>query len=211
MTLCAGNSSGHGEFPAQRPVTRSFDVFIDLRLDKQLSKQSGGWWFETLSCPLWRHRNDVIQVNTYRFIIICDGNEICFWYCNSLRMTDYLLFLCLLSFSSCPKIHFVIKTIDENPLQIWPVDPFAVWNISNISNFIYLCTRHVWQQCIVGWGTVLALNRWQAINWIYGITQYDNFETLQHWPKPIQASIFWYSHMPSLIFNPLVLKLECIE
>ena len=150
MTLCAGNSPGHGEFPAQRPVTRSFDVFIDLRLDKQLSKQSGGWWFETLSCPLWRHRNDVIQVNTYRFIIICDGNEICFWYCNSLRMTDYLLFLCLLLFSSCPKIHFVIKTIDENPLQIWPVDPFAVRNISNISNFIYLCTRHVWQQCIVG-------------------------------------------------------------
>ena len=45
------------KFPAQRPVTRSFDVFFDLRLNKRLSKQSWGWWFETLSHPLWRHCN----------------------------------------------------------------------------------------------------------------------------------------------------------
>ena len=37
---------------------RSFDVFIDLRLNKRLSKQSWGWWFETLSRPLWRHSNE---------------------------------------------------------------------------------------------------------------------------------------------------------
>ena len=47
-----------GEFPTQRPVTRSFDVFSDLRLNKRLSKQPWDWWFETLSCPLWRHCND---------------------------------------------------------------------------------------------------------------------------------------------------------
>ena len=47
-----------GEYPAQRPVTRSFGVFFDLRLNKRLSKQSRGWWFETLPCPLWRHGND---------------------------------------------------------------------------------------------------------------------------------------------------------
>ena len=34
-----------GEFPAQRPVTRSCDVFLDLRLYKRLNKQSSGWWF----------------------------------------------------------------------------------------------------------------------------------------------------------------------
>ena len=33
-----------GEFQAQRPVTRSFDVFFDLRPNKRLSKQSWGWW-----------------------------------------------------------------------------------------------------------------------------------------------------------------------
>ena len=46
-----------GEFPAQRPVARSFDIFFDLRLNKRLSKQSRGWWFDTLSRPLWRHCN----------------------------------------------------------------------------------------------------------------------------------------------------------
>ena len=41
LVNCAGNSPATGEFPAQRPVTRSFDVFFDLRLNKWLSKQSG--------------------------------------------------------------------------------------------------------------------------------------------------------------------------
>ena len=58
LAMCAGNSPVPGEFPAQRPVTRSFDVFFDLHLNKRLSKQSWGWWFETLSCPLWRHCNE---------------------------------------------------------------------------------------------------------------------------------------------------------
>ena len=49
LAVCAGNSPVAGEFPAQRPVTRSLDDFFDLRLHKRLSKQSWGWWFETLS------------------------------------------------------------------------------------------------------------------------------------------------------------------
>ena len=56
---CAGNPPVPGEFPAQRPVTRSFEVFFDLHPNKQLSKQWWGWWFETPSCPLWRHRKDI--------------------------------------------------------------------------------------------------------------------------------------------------------
>ena len=57
LALCAGNSPVTGEFPAQRPVTRSFDVLFDVRLNKRLSKQSWGWWFETQSCSLSRHCN----------------------------------------------------------------------------------------------------------------------------------------------------------
>ena len=53
----AGNSPVTGEFPAQRPVTRSFDVFFDQRRNKWSSKQWWGWWFETPSRPLWRHCN----------------------------------------------------------------------------------------------------------------------------------------------------------
>ena len=44
LAICAGNSPVPGEFPAQRPVTRNFDVFFDLRLNKRLSKQSWGWY-----------------------------------------------------------------------------------------------------------------------------------------------------------------------
>ena len=33
LLLCAGNSPVIGEFPPQRPVTRSFDVFFDLRVN----------------------------------------------------------------------------------------------------------------------------------------------------------------------------------
>ena len=62
LAICAGNSPVPGEFPAQRPVTRSFDIFFDLRLNKRLSKQSWGWWFETLSRPLWRHCNGILNM-----------------------------------------------------------------------------------------------------------------------------------------------------
>ena len=48
-----------GEFPSHRPVTRSFDVFFDLRLNKRLSKQSRRRWFGTPSRSLWRHWNVV--------------------------------------------------------------------------------------------------------------------------------------------------------
>ena len=49
--------------PAQRPVTRSFDVFFDLHPNKRSSKQSWGWLFETLSRPLWPHRNEIQYVS----------------------------------------------------------------------------------------------------------------------------------------------------
>ena len=59
LTIRVGNSPVTGEFPAQRPVTRSFDVFFHLRLNKGLSKQWWGWWFETPSRPFRRHSNDL--------------------------------------------------------------------------------------------------------------------------------------------------------
>ena len=62
------------KFPTQRPVTRSFDVFFDLRLNKWLSKQSWGWWFETRSCPLWRHCNGTYA--SERWVIISSGNDL---------------------------------------------------------------------------------------------------------------------------------------
>ena len=68
--LCA-EFTGPCEFPAQSPVTRSFDAFFDLHPNKRLSKQWWGCWFEALSCPLWRHRNVTEHSgNTGRMYII---------------------------------------------------------------------------------------------------------------------------------------------
>ena len=54
--LC-GELTGHRWIPLQRPVTRSFDVIFDLRLNKRFSLQSWGWWFEALPRPIWRQCN----------------------------------------------------------------------------------------------------------------------------------------------------------
>ena len=69
LALCEGNSPVTGEFPSQRPVTRSFDVFFDLRQYKQLSKQSWGWWFETPLHSLWRHCNEVESIPRTDFFL----------------------------------------------------------------------------------------------------------------------------------------------
>ena len=58
LAICAGNSPVTGEFPAQKPVRRSFAVFLDLRLNKRWSKQWWSWWFETPLRSLLRHCND---------------------------------------------------------------------------------------------------------------------------------------------------------
>ena len=55
LALCAGNSPVTDEFPAQRPVMRSFDIFFNVSLNKRLNKLSWGWWSETPLRSLWRH------------------------------------------------------------------------------------------------------------------------------------------------------------
>ena len=85
LAICAGNSPFIGEFPAQRSVTRSFDVLFDLRLNKRLSKQSWGWWFETLPRPLWRHSNDLASSpNTFLWhVIFADASNLVILWCSS--------------------------------------------------------------------------------------------------------------------------------
>ena len=61
--LC-GEFTSPGEFPTQRPVTRSFDVFFDLRLNKRWSIQPWAWWFETPSRSSWRQ---------------CNGHSVMWW------------------------------------------------------------------------------------------------------------------------------------
>ena len=74
-----------GEFPSQRPVTRSFGVFFDERLEKQLSKQSRRRWYGTPSHSLWRHSNLRWPLTTVMFrqgteplttsLVICEASH----------------------------------------------------------------------------------------------------------------------------------------
>ena len=95
LALCAGNSPVTGEFPSQRPVTRSFDVFFDLRLNKRLSKHSWGWWFETPSRSLWRlcnerkswrHEDACFLAHILRFVAFYNGKSLANL-CISFRVT----------------------------------------------------------------------------------------------------------------------------
>ena len=61
LALCEENPPVTGGFPHTGQLTRSFDVFFDLRYNKRLSKQSRRRWFETPSRSLWRHYNDMRQ------------------------------------------------------------------------------------------------------------------------------------------------------
>ena len=65
LAFCAGNSPVTGDGHRWIPRTKASDeelwcfLWFDLRLNKRLSKQSWGWWFETPSRSLWRHCNGV--------------------------------------------------------------------------------------------------------------------------------------------------------
>ena len=86
LAICAGNSPVSGEFPAQRPVIRSFDVFFDLRMNEWLSKHSWGWWLEMSTCPLWSQSNEMWFMTCsikpkdalWYFIIIADHKQYTF-------------------------------------------------------------------------------------------------------------------------------------
>ena len=114
LAICAGNSPVSGEFPTQRPVTRRFDVYFDLRPDKRLSKQSLGWWFETLSHSLWRHRNGPRQFRaSMSFVKMTENGPLsyhyddvtwAFWRLTSLTIWLFVQRL-VLTIKGSPKLH----------------------------------------------------------------------------------------------------------
>ena len=57
MMASSNGNIFHVTGPLWGQVTRSFDVFFDIRQNKRLSKQSRRRWFDTPSRSLWRHCN----------------------------------------------------------------------------------------------------------------------------------------------------------
>ena len=94
LALCTGNSPVTGEFPTQRPVTRSFGAFFDLLLNKRLSKQSWGWWFEMPSRSLWRHCNGNMYMKVHGLINVLFSHY-SFLYADTQRSSGWLPLLLL--------------------------------------------------------------------------------------------------------------------
>ena len=79
LAHCDGNPPATSWFPLQRPVTRSFDVFFNLRLNKRLSKQSGDLWRHLAyynvtvmecECVAYKTRLHDIHLNDAVFIVL---------------------------------------------------------------------------------------------------------------------------------------------
>ena len=107
LAFCVGNSPVTGEFLAQRPVTRSFDVFVDLRLNKRMDKQWWGWWLDTPSRRLWRN------CNGYRLFNCCKAISWCMiWYHGYLSWSGCLAPVrCLPSVQ--PSTSMILKCIER--------------------------------------------------------------------------------------------------
>ena len=135
LAICAGNSPVPGEFPAQRPVTRSFDVFFDLRPNKRLSKQSWGWWFETLSRSLWRHCNDNRQKKMcYTLQRLCTPIHVLLWCANGRN------YPCS---SGLLRWHWGNHTIAPVPVK----QPRKIWvNLSHVPAYIAFKTVRLLQE-----------------------------------------------------------------
>ena len=66
LVLCVGNSPVTGEFPSQKPLTRSFDIFFDLRLKNRWANKRGAG-------DLRRHRAHYDVIEMFRLM---DGNTL---------------------------------------------------------------------------------------------------------------------------------------
>ena len=137
MTSSNGNTfcvTGHlcGEFTGHRwipltSLTRSFDVFFHLRLNKRLSKQSWGWGFERQSRPSWRHCNDDVNTLTHcglmkqyghRFgSILGQAMASCLTAPSHYLTQCWLIIKCVLWYS--PMNNFIRNTLELNPKHMF--------------------------------------------------------------------------------------------
>ena len=170
LALCAGNSPGTGEFPTQRPVTWSFDVFFDLCPNRWLSKQWWGWWFGMPSHPLWCHCNGFWMTWHSCGIILMHllsmiGLTFKLWITLIFVSFHIFAWLCLqYSFLSTINAHFFYKILSPGPVsqknfltsQLW-------WKIHFCHNLItghqiatQFCTCH--NTTVVGTCTKMCSN-----------------------------------------------------
>ena len=156
LALCAGNSLVTGEFPSQRPVTRSSDVFFDLRLNKRLIKQLWSGWFETPSRSFWRHCNGFMYSPNYKYNIFGDHP-----YTHNPRLYLQVCVVLFIPFSVCllpsPLLSSFLSRNNFLHEMLWKADihisislsPFIFPTKPRLS--IKCILNYKMQQCVIKW------------------------------------------------------------
>ena len=176
--LC-GEFTGPRWIPAQRPATRSFDVFFDLRRIKWLNKQSWGWWFETLSFPLWRHCNDCFGSLKWRPF----QRNICLTTTELVKMTT----------PSTSTDVFLVKmttgtSSDVNVVKMTKLSFPKFW-IQMLTSLRFIICR--WPQqthrILIGSSTIEKKKKtYRPVTW--------NISSIDIYPRPVLT--FWYYRCP---------------
>ena len=102
LAICAGNSPVTGDFPAQRPVTRSFDVFFDLRLIKRFVNNR-----KTGDLRRYRAHCDVIAMR--RDVFLAANKQLCEWSSPSVCLSVRLSRLSVTPFWLCSHHRIIMK------------------------------------------------------------------------------------------------------
>ena len=150
LALCAGNSLVTGEFPSQRPVTRSFNVYFDLCLNKRLCKQSIRRWFET---PLSRHCKRNITLHLCQWYM-----PICIYVPSS--KTNCMLFLRGVAW------RHIISNNDEYDLVN------TVFYVYSMCCVIYISLWNQKGARWVTWGLIWSLPVWKGPKWTHFVWPY---------------------------------------
>ena len=207
MTSSNGNIfrvTGHlcgevtGEFPTQRPVTRSFDVFLDLRLNKRLSKQSWGWWFESLSRLLWRHRNvpdqDLYEEEQLGTCVLKAGIKDSEMWLHPTYTVGYndLSHLWYLLLAHTPQLSFQPIMQIGNPLtDIYALMYTALQNLSSLSSYAWHLSVHLYLST-----RVYTSGTWNTPPDVFSLTDKTRYRNIPQNPKAkilrIQVFVSFY-------------------
>ena len=97
LAICAGIHRPPVNSPHKGQWRGALMFSFNLCLNKRLSKQSRGWWFEAPSCPLWRHCNEICcyDLNDHnRIVTIASSYMLLPKCCYDLKTWHYVKLLC---------------------------------------------------------------------------------------------------------------------
>ena len=114
LALCEGNSPVTGEFPSQRPVARSCDIFFDLCLNKLLNNH--------------RDANDLRRHRAHYNVIVMSLKKhmMTSWHGHSFRITSHLL----LAWTSCWTNNRIVSDVRHHGAQVISTEEYC--SIANV-------------------------------------------------------------------------------